>query len=99
LSYSSLFHFYNAIFHPKAVDRTVEIAGRFGGKNITDFLATDRNEMQQRHVNDLKQISSLKRVVELGVRERIMEIQNERATWAKFEKALLADTCLKMLQG
>ena len=24
----------------KAVDRTVEIAGRFGGKNITDFLAT-----------------------------------------------------------
>ena len=30
----------------KAVDRTVEIAGRFGGKNITDFLATYRHEMQ-----------------------------------------------------
>jgi hypothetical protein len=30
----------------KAVDRTVEIDGRFGGKNITNFLATYRNEMQ-----------------------------------------------------
>ena len=27
------------------VDRTVEIVGRFGGKNITDFLATYQNEM------------------------------------------------------
>jgi ferritin len=47
----------------KAVNRTVEIAGRFGGKNIIDFLAIYRNEMQQRDVNDLKQISSFKRVV------------------------------------
>jgi hypothetical protein len=39
--------------------------------------------MQQRDVNDLKQISSFKRVVQPGVRERIMEIQNERATWAE----------------
>ena len=38
----------------KAVDRTVEIVGRFGGKNITDFLATYRNEMQQRDIQDLK---------------------------------------------
>jgi hypothetical protein len=51
----------------KAVDRTVEIAGRFGGKNITDFLVTYRNEMQQRDVNDLKQISGFKRVVEPGM--------------------------------
>ena len=27
----------------KAVDRTLETAGRFGGKNITNFLATYRN--------------------------------------------------------
>ena len=52
-------------------DRTVEIAGRFGGKNITDFLATYRNEMQQTR---LKTISSFKRVVEPGIRERVIEI-------------------------
>jgi dephospho-CoA kinase len=79
----------------KAVDRTVEIAGRFGGKNITNFLATYRNEMQQRDVNDLKQISSFKRVVEPRIRERIMEIQNEHATWAEFEKALLVEYMLE----
>ena len=79
----------------KVVDRTVEIAGRFGGKNITNFLATYRNEMQQRDIQDLKQISSFKRVVEPGIRERIIEIQNEYATWAEFEKALLAEYMLE----
>ena len=48
----------------KVVDRTVEMARRFGGKNITDFLATYLNQMQQRDIQDLKQISSFKRVVE-----------------------------------
>jgi hypothetical protein len=38
----------------KSVDRIVEIVGRFGGKNIMDFLATYRNEMQQRDANNLK---------------------------------------------
>ena len=79
----------------KAVDRTVETAGRFGGKNITNFLATYRNEMQQRDVHDLKQISSFKRVVEPGIRERVMEIQNEHTTWAEFERALLAEYMLE----
>ena len=65
----------------KVVDRTVDIAGRFGGKN----------EMQQRDIQDLKQISSFKRVVEPGIRERGIEIQNEHATWVEFEKALLAE--------
>jgi hypothetical protein len=73
----------------------VELAGGFGGKNITYFLATYRNKMQQRDVNDLKQIFSFKRVVEPGIRESIMEIQNERATWADFEKALLAEYMLE----
>ena len=31
----------------KAVDRTMEIAGKFSGKNVMDLLATYRNEMQQ----------------------------------------------------
>ena len=79
----------------KAVDRIVDIAGRFGGNNITDFLATYRNEMQQKDVHDLKQISSFKRVVEPGIRERVIEIQNEHATWAEFEKALLAEFMLE----
>ena len=38
----------------------IDIVGRFGGKNITDFLATYRNEMRQRDIQDLKQISSFK---------------------------------------
>ena len=79
----------------RAVDQTVEIAGRFGGKNITDFLATYRNEVQQRDIQDLKQISSFKQVVELGIRERVIEIQNERATWAEFEKTLLSEYMLE----
>ena len=79
----------------KVVDRTVKIAGRFGGKNITDFLATYRNKMQQRDVHDVKQISSFKRVVEPRICERVIEIQNEHATWAKFEKALLAEYMLE----
>jgi hypothetical protein len=58
----------------KAVDRTVQITGRFDGKNITKFLATYRNEMQQRDVQDQTQITSFKRVVEPQVRERIIEI-------------------------
>ena len=43
----------------------------------------------------MKQIFSFKRVVELGIRERIIEIQNEHATWAEFEKALLAEFMLE----
>jgi hypothetical protein len=74
----------------KVVDRTVQIIGRFDGKNITKFLATYRNEMQQREVQDQTQIASFKRVVEPQVRERIIEIQNAQPTWAEFEKALLA---------
>ena len=70
----------------KAVDRTMEITGRFGGKNITNFLATYQNEIQQRDVHDLKQISSFKRVVEPGIRECVMVIQNEHGTWAECEK-------------
>jgi hypothetical protein len=34
-------------------------------------------------------------VVELGIRERIMEIQTEQQTWAEFEKALLAEYMLE----
>jgi hypothetical protein len=48
----------------KGVDRTVEIAKRFGGKNIRDFLVTYWNEMQEKDVNDLKQMSSSKHVME-----------------------------------
>ena len=62
-----------ALVH-KVVDRIVEIVGRFGGKNIINFLATYWNEMQQRDVHDPKQISSFKRVVEPGIHERVMEI-------------------------
>jgi hypothetical protein len=48
----------------KTVDRSVEIVGRFNGKNVTDFLATYRHKMHQRDVHDLKQISSFKHVVD-----------------------------------
>ena len=74
----------------KAVDRSVEIAGRFSGKNVTDFLATHRNEMQQRDIHDLKQISSFKHVVDPKIRERVVEI-----TWAEFEKVLFEEYMLE----
>ena len=45
--------------------------------------------MQQRDIQDFKQISSFKRVVEPGIRECVIEIQNDHSTWAEFEKALL----------
>ena len=73
----------------------MEIAERFGGKNITDFLDTYWNEMQQRDIPDLKKNSSFKRVVELGIRKRVIEIQNEHATWAEYGKALLAEYMLE----
>ena len=34
-------------------------------------------------------------MVEPGIRERVIEIQNEHATWAEFEKALLAEYMLE----
>jgi hypothetical protein len=34
-------------------------------------------------------------VVKPGIRERIMEIQNEHATWAEFKKVLLAEYMLE----
>ena len=74
----------------KDVNRTVDIAGRFGGKNVRDFLATYRNKIEQRDIQDLEKISSFKWVVKPGIRERVIEIQNEHATWTEFEKALLA---------
>ena len=43
----------------------------------------------------MKKISSFKRVVELGIRERVIEIQNEHAIWAEFEKVLLAEFMLE----
>ena len=51
--------------------------------------------MQQRDIQYLKQISSFKRLVEPGIRERVIEIPNEHATWAEFEKALLAEYMLE----
>ena len=51
----------------KAIDRTIEIAGHFGGRNITDFLTIYvKTDMQQRVVIEEKQISSFKRVVAIG---------------------------------
>ena len=79
----------------KAIDRTMEIARRFRSKNVTDFLVTYRNEMLQRDVQDLKQISRFKRAVEPWIRERVMEIQNEHATWAELEKVLLTEYMLE----
>ena len=58
----------------KAIDQTVEIAGQSGGRNITDFLATYKMEMQ-RDVIEEKKISSLKRVIAIGLQGRIREIQ------------------------
>ena len=72
----------------KAIDRAIEIAGQFGGRNIMDFLATYKTEMQQRDVVEEKQISSFKRVVAIGLQGRIREIQAAQTTWVGFERVL-----------
>ena len=51
----------------KAIDRTIEITGQFGGRNITDFLTIYKTEMQQRDVIEEKQLSSFKCVVAIGL--------------------------------
>ena len=79
----------------KAIDRTIEIAGHFVRRNITDFLATYQTEMQQRDVIEEKQISSFKRVVVIGLQGRIREIQATQTTWVGFERALLAEYMLE----
>ena len=79
----------------KAIDRIIDIAGQFGGRNITDFLIIYKNEMLQRDVVEEKQISNFKRVVENGLQGRIREIQATQTTWAGFERALLAEYMLE----
>ena len=78
----------------KAIDRTVEIVGQFGGRNITDFLAIYKTEMQPRDVIKEKQISNFKRVVTIGLQDHIREIQATQTTWMGFERAILAEYML-----
>ena len=46
----------------KAIDRIVEVAGQFNGRNITEFLDAYKREMNQRDVSEARQILSFKRV-------------------------------------
>ena len=50
----------------KALERVVEIEGRFDGRNITKFLDAYKREMNQMDVSEARQISSFKRVVTVG---------------------------------
>ena len=68
----------------KAIDWYIEIVGQFGGRNITDFLATYKMEMQKRDVIEEKQISSFKHVVAIGLQGCIKEIQDAQTTWVGF---------------
>ena len=78
----------------KAIDRIIDIAGQFGGRNITDFLIIYKNEMLQRDVIEEKQISNFKRVVTIGLQDHIREIQATQTTWMGFERAILAEYML-----
>ena len=83
----------------KAIDRSVEIAGQFCGRNIMDFLATYKTEMQQCDVVEEKQISSFKRVVAIGLQGRIREIQAAQTTWVDLKGRFWLNICLKMHRG
>ena len=54
----------------KAIDRIVEVAGQFNGRNITEFLDAYKREMNQRDVSEARQILSFKRVVANNVQRR-----------------------------
>ena len=83
----------------KAIDRTFEIAGQFCGRNITNFLATYKTEMQQRDVVEEKKISSFKHVVAIGLQGSIREIQAAQTTWVDLKGRFWLNICLKMHRG
>ena len=74
----------------KAIDRIVEVAGQFNGRNITEFLDAYKREMNQRDVSEARQILSFKRVAANNVQRRVIEVQEGKTTWYEFEKAILA---------
>ena len=75
----------------KALERVVEIEGRFDGRNITKFLDAYKREMNQMDVSEARQISSFKRVVTNNIQRRVIELQEGRTTWSDFEKVILAE--------
>ena len=81
----------------KAVDRIVEIEGQFDGKNITKFLDAYKREMNQRDVSKAHQITSFKRVVANNIQRRVIDLQEGKTTWSKFEKAILTEFAMEEL--
>ena len=75
----------------KVVDRVVEIEGQFDGRNILKFLYAYKREMNQRDVFEARQITSLKRVTANNVLMRVIELQEGKTTWSKFEKLILVE--------
>ena len=75
----------------KALERVVEIEGRFDGRNITKFLDAYKREMNQMDVSEARQISSFKRVVTNNIQRRVIELQEGRTTWSDFERVILAE--------
>ena len=79
----------------KDVDRTVEIAGHSVARTSRIILLPLGMRCSRGMSTTLNEISSFKRVVEPGILEHVIEIQNKHATWAKFGKALLAEFMLE----
>ena len=81
----------------KAVDCVVEVEGQFNGRNITEFLDAYKREINQRDMSEVCQISSFKQVVANNIQRQVIELQEGKTTWSKFEKAILADFATKDL--
>ena len=79
----------------KASTGPLRDSGPICRRNITDFLAIYKTEMQERDAIKEKQISSYKRVFAIGLQGHMKEIQAVQTTWMGFERALLAEYMLE----
>ena len=70
----------------KAVEHVVEVTGQFNERNIIEFLDAYKREINQRDVSKACQISIFN-----NARRRVIEIQEGKTTWSKFEKAILVE--------
>ena len=72
----------------KVVDRIVEIMGQFNGRNITEFLDAYKGEINQRDVSEGHQTLSFKRAIANNLQTWVIELQEGKTTWSKFERAI-----------
>jgi hypothetical protein len=74
----------------KAIDNIVKKAGRFDGRNATQYLHRCEAEMLLRGISNITKLSAFNRVCTLTLQGRITDLQVANATSEKFKESLLS---------